>query len=143
MNRRTPLNRQGFSLIELMVVITIIGVLGTIVTVNVIDYLNEADVTTTKAQTGELVKVLNKYYMDNGRKFPKNLKSLEEKSKKTGEPYMKTLPSDAWGADFLYKRLKNGRDFELTSYGADGRDGGQGFDTDIKASKTGIEQEKK
>ncbi|MDP7033186.1 MAG: leucine-rich repeat domain-containing protein [Planctomycetota bacterium] len=96
----------------------------------------------TKTLVMEIVKALNKYYLDNGRKFPQNLKSLEERSKSTGKPYMETLPKDAWGNNFLYERLYKGRNFKLTSYGSDGLYGDLGFGADIKASKTGVEQDK-
>ena len=139
---RSPLRRRGFSLIELMVVITIIGVLATIVTVKVMDSLAKANVTTTKAQMNEIKKVLQSYSMDNGHQFPKTLSSLMNKNKLTDEPYMEELPQDAWSNDFSYKRLKNGRDFELISFGADRRDGGQGVETDITLTKSGFRKKK-
>jgi Leucine-rich repeat (LRR) protein len=55
---------------------------------------------------------------------------------------METLPKDAWGNNFLYERLYKGRNFKLTSYGSDGLYGDLGFGADIKASKTGVEQDK-
>lgn len=124
--------QQGFSLVELMVVIVIIGMLAGIVTVSLGGRLGDARVKTTKAQMGEIQKALKMFEMRNSR-FPtksEGLKALTES--KNGGPFIQEIKPDAWGRKLKYRTT--GNKYEIISYGADGSAGGEGYDEDIKLS---------
>lgn len=130
--------QAGFTLIEVMVVVAILGILATIVMTNVIGKDDQARVTTTKASLSSVAKSLDMYKLDNHR-YPttdEGLKALVEKpaSAKTFPEggYLSKLPEDPWGNPFQYVYPgSNGRKYDLYSLGADGAEGGEGYDTDI------------
>ncbi|HON44155.1 MAG: type II secretion system major pseudopilin GspG [Planctomycetes bacterium] len=120
----------GFSLIEIMVVIVIIGLLASVSTVSVIQFLDKGRVTTATSQMTEIVKALDLYRMQSGS-YPstsKGLKVLTES--KSGQPLMKEIPKDPWGNEYKY-RSTGGSKYTLTCYGSDGREGGTGIEEDI------------
>lgn len=128
---RTPIARRtrrqsGFSLIELMVVITIIGLLGGIVGVNVYRYMKTATINTTKSQMRNIEGAINQFRMEK-RRLPD---SLDELVGEDGLLDSETVPTDAWNNEFYYEP-QGSKDFELISWGADGVEGGEGEEADI------------
>ena len=134
---------QGFSFIEVMVVIIILGILSAIVGVQLFDAAEKAKVDATKTQIRGLETALDLYRLHNSR-YPSSeqgLKSLLNKPeigiipKNWNGPYLrgKNLPLDGWGNHYKYIS-QNGKNFEIISLGADGIDGGRDLDTDINSS---------
>lgn len=123
--------QQGFTLIEIMVVIVIIGMLAGIVGPRVIDQLEVAKVNQTKANMKELTKALDLYKIKKG-KYPTSSQGLDLLTKpdnKTGTSIMEKIPLDGWSGEFIYR--KKGSSYIITSYGADGQQGGENYDADI------------
>ena len=131
----------GFTLIEIMVVVVIISVLIGLVGTNVLSNVDRSRVTAAKADMATISQALDMYRLDNGA-YPsteQGLQSLVQKPSGTPEPrnwnpsgYMKKkdVPKDPWGNDYQYIRYPDGR-FDLLSYGADGREGGENYDADL------------
>lgn len=121
-NRRAA--SSGFSLIELMVVITIIGILGAFVGTNVWTAMKKANITTTRAQMKQIENDIKRFKLDK-RRLPDSLDELVP-------DYLDSdvVPRDSWGNEYIYS--KEGRsEFVLTSLGADGVEGGEEEDADI------------
>jgi general secretion pathway protein G len=138
-------NDKGFTLIELMVVITIIGLLAGITAVNVMSYLRRARVETTKEKMRTLKQAIQSFYIKHN-KIPNTLADLcgpegdDAREIEAEEP-----PKDAWNNEFIYQP-KDKRNYDLMSYGADGMEGGTGEDKDITLpdlNKTTDDDEKK
>jgi len=131
---------QGFTLLEVMVVLAIIGGIMALVATNIIGSADQANVKTTKAQMKLLESALDMYKLDNYR-YPtteQGLQALLSKPSSSPEPknyraggYLKgnSLPTDAWGGEFLYFFDKG--QYEIISLGADGQEGGEENDADI------------
>ncbi len=144
MQNRAQCNR-GFTLIEIMVVVVIISVLIGLVAPNIMGRVDEAKVTAAKADIATMSQALDMYRIDNGS-YPsteQSLQALVEKPSGTPEPrnwspsgYMKKkeLPKDPWGNDYQYIRYPDNR-FDVVSNGADGREGGEGYDADITSGQ--------
>lgn len=128
----------GLTLIEIMVVIAILGLLMTVVAVNVAGSLNDGYVETTKIQMGNLEKGLQMYAVKNRGKYPTTSEGLEAAAK-----YFKDnkVPVDAWGNEFQYYSPGTNSDspYEIISLGADGSEGGDDYDADIKSWELGDE----
>ncbi|BBM81756.1 type II secretion system major pseudopilin GspG [Candidatus Uabimicrobium amorphum] len=122
---------QGFSLVEIMVVVVIIGLLAGVVGAGVVRYLKDARITAAKTQMKEFGNVLKLYKMKKGS-YPKTLEKLTVPNK-SGDTFIDSIPVDPWGNEYEYKKRKG--KFEITSFGADGRDGGEGESADIKYSE--------
>ena len=132
--------RKGFTLIEIMVVVVIIGLLSALVGPKLMGQSDEAKRKTTQTQISQLEQVLGLYYLDNGA-YPTTSQGLEALVRKPdGQPeplnyknggYMKKIPKDAWGRDFVYTCPGEHGDFDIISYGADGQEGGSGANADI------------
>lgn len=119
----------GFSLVELMVVITIIGILASLVGVNVYRALVQANVTQARSQMIELEKAIDQFRMEKHR-LPDSLEELVE-----GEPEERYLaqdevPRDPWDHDYVYTKVDR-RTYDLVSLGEDGVEGGEGEAADI------------
>lgn len=122
--------QAGFTLVELMVVIAIIAGLATIVGVNVLGALGDADRATAQAQIRTFSTALVSYKIQ-FNKFPGSLNDLVQNPKNRNFLDSKTVPLDPWGNPYTYK--SQGRNFTITSYGADGTPGGVDEDADISS----------
>ena len=121
-------SEDGFTLVELMVVIVIIGLLATVVIINVLPATDKAAITKAKADVATLEQGVEMYRL-NKLRYPGGDEGLQAIS---AEGYVKRLPKDPWGNPYRYAAPgRNGRAFEIYSYGADGREGGTGQDADI------------
>ena len=145
MKRVKRLGHKGMTLIEIMVVITILGLIATVVTVNVMGRLDEARVSTAKTQIKALESALDNFRRDNGF-YPsteQGLKALIEAPTSGRVPksypkggYLKggKVPQDPWRTDYIYYSPGiYGHDYELISHGADGQEGGEDSDADVKS----------
>ncbi len=142
-NRENNRRKQaGFTLIELMIVIIIIGLIAGIVTPNIIKRLDKAKQNTAFAQIESLSQALDSFRLDTGR-YPTTQEGLmalvkkpAAKAEKWDGPYLKKeLPRDPWGNDYEYKSPGAHGDFDIISYGADGKEGGEKIDKDIVSWK--------
>ena len=134
--------QRGFTLLEIMVVVIIIGVLAVIVVQNVLPQADKARITAAKADIRTLAAALDTYRLDNSF-YPSTNQGLEALvSEPSGtpearnwgpEPYMRKLPVDPWGNTYVY--TNEGFVFEIVSLGADGEEGGEGVTADIKFSE--------
>jgi len=136
-------SQQGFSFIEVMVVIIILGLLSSIVGVYLFDAAEKAKVDATKTQIRGLETALDLYRLHNSR-YPTSEQGLRALLKKPelgvipknwNGPYLRgnNLPRDGWGNKYNYIS-SNGRNFEIISLGADGIDGGTDLDADINST---------
>jgi len=125
-------NERGFTLLEIMVVLVIIGVLAAIVAPRFIDRADEAKVQATRTQITSIAQALKLYRLHNSR-YPSSSEGLQALTAagKEGRRYIDTVPKDAWGNKFIYLSPGVHGDFDIMSYGGDGRSGGSGFDADI------------
>lgn len=128
----------GFTLLELLVVVLILGLLASFVAPRYFSQIGKSEVQVARAQIDAFEKALDQYRLDVGR-YPsteQGLRALVERpasEAKWNGPYLKkAAPADPWGRPYQYRTPgSNGRDFDLTSLGKDGRPGGQGEDADI------------
>ena len=119
---------SGFTLVELMVVIVIIGLLATVVIINVLPATDKAAATKARADVATLEQGVEMYRL-NKLRYPSGTEGLQAVS---AEGYVKRLPKDPWGNPYHYAAPgRDGRAFDIYSYGADGREGGEGQDADI------------
>lgn len=128
---------RGFSLVEVMIVVVIIGLMATMVTLNVRSYLLRAKQSRTKQDIATIVQALNSFYAAHDR-YPTNeegLAALTKPSDKLPEPLLERPPVDPWNRPYQYNCPGTGAPFEVISYGADGREGGTGIDADISSTR--------
>jgi general secretion pathway protein G len=128
---------KGFTLLELLVVVVIIGLLAGFVAPRYFSQVGKSEVNVAKAQLDALEKALDQYRLDTGR-YPASelgLKALVERpanEPKWNGPYLKkAVPLDPWGKEYVYKMPGQKGDFDLVSFGKDGQPGGSGEDADI------------
>jgi general secretion pathway protein G len=128
---------KGFTLLELLVVVAIIGLLAAFVGPRVFGHLSKSEVTTAKAQIEALVRALDAYRLDMGN-YPDASQGLQalvvrpaDAAKWNGPYLQKDVPLDPWGHPYLYKFPGAQHEFDLISYGRDGVPGGSGEDADI------------
>ena len=134
---------HGFTLVELMVVIVIIGLLATIVAINVIPATDTARVEKAKADIATIEQALEQYRLDN-LSYPAatdGLQALLAPPASLAQPqryrrggYIKKLPKDPWGRDYLYTVPGRRGAFDIASLGADGQPGGEQENADIYSS---------
>jgi general secretion pathway protein G len=131
---------RGFTLIEIMVVVVILAILGTLVAPQILGRIDEARVTKARNDLRLYESALDLYRMDNF-KYPTTDQGLQALVTKPNDPnlknyrpegYVKQLQKDPWGHDYVYVSPgTNGAPYDLLSYGADGQPGGTGNDADI------------
>ncbi len=128
--------RQSFTLIEIVVVIVILVTLMSIATPLYMNYVKKANVGAAKTQVQMLVQALDSYRLDVGS-YPESdvgLQALVENpddNEKWGGPYIKNVPKDPWGNEYVYVSPGEHGDFDLYSMGSDGQVGGTGDAADI------------
>ena len=129
--RKSDNRRRGFTLVEILAVLIILGLLAALIIPNVVGRVSESRIETTKLQMKAIKNALDQYKMDNGF-YPttaQGLKALVEKP--TIEPipknwhrYLDKVPKDAWGNDFIYiSPAPGGKPYDLKSKGPDGIEG--------------------
>lgn len=131
-------NQRGFSLIEIMVVVVILGILAALVVPKIINRPDEARVVKAKQDVLAIQNALDLYKLDNGF-YPstdQGLMALVEKPTNNPVPsdwkmYLKSLPNDPWGRPYLYLNPGQHSDIDVFTYGASGQPGGTGINAEI------------
>jgi general secretion pathway protein G len=130
---------RGFTLIEIMVVVVIIGLLAAIVAPNLIGNIDRAAVSRTKQDIRSIETALNLYRLDNF-KYPSTDEGLEALVASPGETsapnwkpggYLRRVPTDSWNQPYQYAYPGQRGEFDVYSFGADGQEGGEGVNADI------------
>ena len=137
-NKKQKELQKGFSLIEILVVLFIIGLLTTIVAVNVLPSQDKAMVSKAKVDIAILGGALEMYRLENYR-YPNTEEGLkfllnpDENNFNTAnkQGYIKSLPKDPWGNDYIFLNPGEYGEYDLFSLGADGQSGGEGLNQDI------------
>ncbi|KEQ18070.1 type II secretion system major pseudopilin GspG [Endozoicomonas numazuensis] len=132
--------QHGFTLIEIMVVVVILGILAALVAPNILSRPDQAKVTVARSDIEAIAQALELYRLDNGH-YPSTDQGLEALVKKptlspipqrwNPEGYLKKKPMDPWGNPYLYLYPGNRGTYDLYSLAADTREGGEGIHTDI------------
>ncbi|MGQ0544182.1 MAG: type II secretion system major pseudopilin GspG [Betaproteobacteria bacterium] len=135
--RKQPQRPAGFTLLELLVVIVIIGLLAGYVAPRYFSQVGRSEVQVARAQIDSLEKALDQYRLDM-RRYPSAEEGLDALVARPASaaswhgPYLKkAVPNDPWGRPFVYRVPGEKGDFDLVSLGRDGRPGGAGDDADI------------
>ena len=134
-----PLQERGFTLIEIMVVVIIIGLLAAIVAPNVIGRVDDAQITRAKADISQIENALKFYRLDNFA-YPSSEQGLEALVTKPNDPniknwktggYLDRVPKDPWGNPYLYLNPGNNGEIDVYTLGSDGKPGGEDAAADI------------
>jgi len=146
--RRRDVGQQGFTLVEMLVVITIIGLIMGLIGPRVLNYLNESKVKAAKIQLQSFSSALDLFYLDAGR-FPSAAEGLAALVQRTpgvtswNGPYLKggNVHSDPWNHSYLYRTPGEHGPYDIVSYGSDGQEGGSGTAADISLERTSAKNE--
>lgn len=134
--QKTKHSERGFTLVEVLVTMVIIGLLATFVVLNVLPAQDKAMVQKAKGDIATLGTALEMYKLDMAV-YPERLEDLNAATSDIQDPryrkggYIKFLPTDPWGRPYLYKNPGENGAVDIWSYGADGEEGGEGSDADI------------
>ena len=138
-----PHNERGFTLLEIIVVVFILSILAALVAPRIIGRTDDARIVDAKVQIKNLETALKLYKLDNGF-YPDTQQGLDaliekptsgqipKKYREGGYLEQKKIPPDPWGNPYIYVCPGLHGDIDIISYGADGKDGGEGKDADIK-----------
>jgi general secretion pathway protein G len=134
---------RGFTLVEMLVVITIIGLIMSLVGPRVLNYLSESKVKAARIQILSFSSALDLFYLDAGR-YPSSSEGLTALVKPAAGlaawngPYLKggAVPADPWGKAYVYRSPGERSAYEIVSYGADGQEGGTGTAADISTASS-------
>jgi general secretion pathway protein G len=139
--RKLPARRdeKGFTLVEMLVVITIIALIMGLVGPRVLGYLSQSKAKAAKIQIENFASALDLYFLDTGQ-YPSSSEGLSALLQRPGStpgwngPYLKgnALPPDPWGQAYIYRSPGRSGNYDIMSYGADGQEGGTGAAADIK-----------
>jgi general secretion pathway protein G len=139
--RRSP--EAGVTLIEMMIVLVIIGVVAAIVVPNVVGRPDQARATVAETDMRTIAASLEMYRLDN-RSYPTTEQGLAALAAPPTQPplapnwvqggYMRTVPTDPWGRPYVYRSPAQDAGFVILSLGADGTEGGEGVDADLRVS---------
>jgi general secretion pathway protein G len=136
---RSRSSGRGFTLLELLVVIVIIGLLAGLVAPRYFDQVSKSNTKIARAQIDALEKALDQYRLDVGT-YPSTeqglsaLNSRPQNAEKWAGPYLKkAVPTDPWGAPYVYKAPGEHGDYDLSSYGSDRQSGGTGEAADVNS----------
>jgi general secretion pathway protein G len=135
---RRQMDQQGFTLVEMLVVITIIGLIMGLIGPRVLNYLSESKVKAAKIQLQSFGGALDLFYLDAGR-FPSTAEGLTALVRPApgvaawNGPYLKggNIPNDPWSHGYVYRSPGEHGPYEIISYGADGQEGGSGVAADV------------
>lgn len=141
-DRRSPRTRRGdagLTLLELMVVLVIIGLIATIAAPQLIGYLDRSKVDAARVQVRSLSTIVDLFRLDVGR-FPTEREGLQALATQPAGvdrwrgPYLKSDASliDPWGRSYAYEVSDDGRSIDIYSFGADGQEGGDGLNADVR-----------
>jgi general secretion pathway protein G len=139
---------HGFTLVEMLVVITIIGLIMGLIGPRVLNYLSESKVKAAKIQLQSFAGALDLFYLDAGR-FPSTAEGLTALVKQTpgvsawNGPYLRggNVPNDPWNHGYLYRSPGEHAPYDIMSYGSDGQEGGSGVAADISLDNTTAKNE--
>jgi len=129
---------QGFTLVEMLVVITIIGLIMGLIGPRVLNYLSESKVKTARIQLQSFASALDLFYLDAGR-YPSTSEGLAALVHQTpgvaawNGPYLKggSVPNDPWNHAYVYRAPGQHGPYDIMSYGSDGQEGGIGVAADL------------
>ena len=142
-NRRRARTQAGITLIEMLVVVTIIALFAAVVAPKMFGHADKARVTAARTQISNFGTALGAYKLDTST-FPTTEQGLQALVKQPSDPtitnyrsggYLGSLPKDPWNKPYQYVSPgPDGRDYDIITYGRDGKAGGEGYDADISTS---------